>query len=164
MREFTLVQDIAGTVDEHWQAFFDPAFEQAIVVAMRFRSYDVVEREDTDATIRQKTRAVPHLAAAQNVAKFFGASFAYVEEGTFDKAARIWRVRTIPDTFSHKMAADMVMRVDPAGSAAVRTLDFRLDARVRGIGGLVESSFEKNLRTGWRDSCAFLNDWLTQHR
>ncbi len=164
MREFTLVQDIAGTVDEHWHAFFDPAFEQAIVAAMKFRSYDVLERDDAAATLRQKTRAVPHLAAAAAFAKIFGASFGYVEEGTFDKATRIWRTRTIPDAFSHKMACDMVMRAEPAGDASCRTLDFRLEARVRGIGGMVESSFEKNLRAGWRDSAAFLNDWLAQHR
>jgi len=164
MREFTLVQDITGTVDEHWQAFFDPAFEKAIVAAMKFRSYDVVSRDDTDATLIQKTRAVPRLDAAASLAKIFGASFGYLEEGSFDKATRVWRVRTIPDTFSEKMAADMVMKVEPAGAASKRTLEFRIEARVRGIGGMVESSFEKNLRTGWRDSAAFLNDWLRTHR
>lgn len=164
MREFTLVQDIAGTVDEHWAAFFDPAFERAIVAALQFRTYEVVSREDTDTEIRQQTRAVPRLAAAAAVAKLFGARFGYVEEGTFDRATRVWRVRTIPDTFSDRMAADMVMRVEAAGAASLRTLEFRIEARVRGIGGLVESSFENSLRSGWRDSAAFLNAWLRQQR
>jgi hypothetical protein len=39
-----------------------------------------------------------------------------------------------------------------------------IDARVRGIGGMVESGFEKNLRTGWRDSADFLNHWLRSTR
>ncbi len=163
MREFTLVQDIAGTVDDHWRAFFDPAFEKAIVVAMKFRSYEVIERTETETSIHQKTRAVPRLDAAATVAKVFGASFGYLEEGTFDRATRVWCVRTIPDTFADRMAADMVMKVEPAGAASRRTLAFRLEARVRGIGGMVESGFEKNLRTGWRDSAAFLNDWLRAH-
>lgn len=164
MRQFTLVQDIAGTVDDHWSAFFDPAFEKAIVTAMKFRSYDVVSRVETDATINQKTRAVPKLDAAASVAKVFGASFGYTEDGTFDRATRVWRVRTIPDTFGDRMSADMVMKVEPAGETSRRTLDFTIEARVRGIGGMVESSFEKNLRTGWRDSADFLNDWLRSTR
>jgi hypothetical protein len=164
MRAFTLVQDIAGTVDEHWRAFFDPAFEKAIVAAMKFRSYEVLSRTDTETAIHQKTRAVPKLDAAASVAKIFGASFGYVEEGTFDRASRVWRVRTIPDTFGDRMFADMVMKVEPAGAASKRTLEFTLEARVRGIGGMVESGFEKNLRTGWRDSAAFLNEWLRTPR
>lgn len=164
MRSFTLVQDIAGTVDDHWKAFFDPAFEKAIVVAMKFRTYEVVERTETETSIHQKTRAVPKLDAAASVAKVFGASFGYTEEGTFDRASRVWRVRTIPDTFSDRMHADMVMKVEPSGAASKRTLEFTLEARVRGIGGMVESSFEKNLRTGWRDSADFLNGWLRSRR
>jgi hypothetical protein len=164
MRAFTLVQDIAGTVDDHWRAFFDPAFEKAIVAAMKFRSYEVVSRKETETTITQQTRAIPKLDAAASVAKIFGASFGYTEDGTFDRASRVWRVRTIPDTFSDKMFADMVMKLEPAGAASKRTLDFTIEARVRGIGGMVESSFEKNLRTGWRDSAEFLNDWLRKLR
>ncbi|MCE9574941.1 MAG: DUF2505 domain-containing protein [Deltaproteobacteria bacterium] len=164
MREFTLVQDMVGTVDEYWRAFFDPAFEKAIVVALKFREYEILVHEDTATTIVRKTRAVPHLDAAAAVGKVFGAKFGYVEDGTFDKATRIWRARTIPDTFSQRLSCDMVMRVEPAGDACRRTLEFRLEAKVRGIGGLAESGFEKNLRAGWRDSAAFLNRWLTEHR
>lgn len=164
MREFTLVQDMASTVDEYWRAFFDPAFEKAIVAALRFREYEILAHEETATTIVHKTRAVPHLDAAAAVGAIFGAKFGYVEDGTFDKATQIWRARTIPDTFSQRMSCDMVMRVEPAGAACKRTLEFRLEAKVRGIGGLAESGFEKNLRAGWRDSAAFLNRWLTEHR
>lgn len=164
MRTFTLVHDIAGTVDDHWRAFFDPAFEVAIVAAMRFRSYEVLQREDTEARIYQRTHAVPHLDAAASVAKFFGASFGYVEDGSFDRAQQVWRTRTVPDTLGDRMAADMVMTVEPVGPASRRTLAFQLDARVRGVGGLIEAAFEKNLRTGWAGSTAFLNDWLRGHR
>lgn len=164
MREFTLVQDIAGTVDDHWRAFFDPAFEKAIVVAMKFRSYEVVERKETETSIHQKTRAVPKLDAAASVAKFFGGRFGYLEEGTFDRATRVWRVRTIPETFAEHICAAMVMKVESIGEASKRTLEFTIDARLRGIGGMVESGFEKNARTGWQASAEFLNKWLRSRR
>lgn len=166
MREFSLVHVMDSTVDGYWRAFFDPAYEQAVVAALRFREYTAVEHEETDAAIRRKTRAVPRLDAAAALGKLFGASFGYLEDGTFDKQARVWRTRTTPDTFSGRISFDMEMRVEPGPSDATcrRTLAFRIDARVRGIRGMVESSVEKSLRAGWAESTAFLNDWLRQGR
>lgn len=163
MREFSIVQDMVGTVERHWRAFFDPEFERAIVAALGFREYEIVSHRETETAIERRTRAVPRLDAASSVAKFFGAKFGYVEDGTFDKASRIWRVHTVPDTFGQRMAADMEMRVEPAGDASRRTLSFRVEAKVRGIGGMVESAFEKNLRAGWKESAAFMNEWMTAH-
>jgi hypothetical protein len=163
MREFTVVQDIAASVDEHWRTFFDPAFEQAIVAALKFRSYETLAATDTAAAITRKTRAVPRLDVGSSIARIFGASFGYVDDGTFDKASQVWRVHTVPDAFAHKMTCDLEMRVAPAGATSQRTLAFRIDAPIRAIGGMVESSFEKNLRSGWRDSLVFMNDWLRSH-
>jgi hypothetical protein len=165
MREFTLVQEIDASAAEHWRAFFDPAFERDIVKALKFQSYEVVKHEETDSTIRHDVRANPRVNAPAPIAKLFGSSFGYMEEGTFDKATRVWRAHVVPNAFSGRMSSDLVMRVDDDGAGkSRRTLEFRLEARVLAIGGMVESSFEKNLRDGWRDSCAFLNDWLRQSR
>jgi len=165
MREFTLVQDIAGTVDEHWRTFFDPAFEQVIVKAMKFRLYEVVARDEDDSALTQKTRAVPRWDIAAVLGKLFGASPGYVEEGRFDKAARIWRTSTIPDSLADKITCEMVMRMEPVDDTrSRRVLDFKIEARVRGLGGMVESSLEKNLRNGWRDSGEFISRYIADKR
>ncbi len=166
MRDFILVQDISGTEDEYWRAFFDPAYERAIVEALEFKQYDVLLRDDTPERVVQKTRATPKLDLGSALAKLFGASFGYVEEGTFDKQTRIWRTRTIPDAFSGRMSCDMVKRLEPGDTPGTcrRRLEFHVEAGVRGIGGLAESGFEKNLRTGWAKSAAFMNEWLGRAR
>jgi hypothetical protein len=166
MRDFTLVQDISGTEAEYWHAFFDPTYERAIVEALAFKQYDILVHDDTPERLVRKTRATPRLDLTASLAKLFGASFGYVEEGTFDKQSRIWRTRTIPDAFSERMSCDMVMRVEPGATEATcrRRLEFHIEARVRAIGGLAESGFEKNLRAGWAQSAAFMNDWLRRGR
>ena len=162
MREFSLVHEMDATVDGYWRAFFDPEYEKAVVAALRFRQYDAIEHEETETEIHRKTRAVPRLDAAAALAKLFGTSFGYIEEGRFDKATRIWRTHTVPDTLSGRMSFDMVMRVEPGrlDTTCKRTLEFRIEARVRGVAGMFESGLEKSLRAGWAESTAFLNDWL----
>jgi Protein of unknown function (DUF2505) len=162
MREFSLVHEMDATVDGYWRAFFDPAYEKAVVAALAYREYTTVERAETDTEIRQKTRAVPRLDVTAALGKLIGASFGYVEDGVFDKATRIWRTHTIPDAFKGRMPFDTVMRVEPGRTDAScrRTLEFRIDAHVRGIGSMLESSVEKNLRAGWEESTAFMNRWM----
>src|SRR5262245_37143659 len=100
MREFSIVHEMDATVDGYWRGFFDPAYENAVVTALKFREYKVIEREETDAAIRQKTRAVPRLDVAAALAKLVGSSTGYVEDANFDKVARIMRVHTVPDALS----------------------------------------------------------------
>ena len=165
MREFSLVHEMDATVDGYWRTFFDPTYEKAVVAALAYREYTAVERAETDTEMRQKTRAVPRLDVAAALGKLIGASFGYVEDGVFDKATKIWRTHTIPDAFNGRMPFDTVMRVEPGRTASScrRTLEFRIDARVRGIGGMLESSLEKNLRAGWGESTTFMNDWMRKH-
>jgi hypothetical protein len=161
MRDFIIVQELGASVEECWRTFFDPEFEQACVKTLQFREYEILEHRDTETSIYRRTRAVPRLDAAAAVGRLFGARFGYVEEGTFDKAAQVYKTCTIPDTFGHRMRGEMVMRIEPAGPATSRrTLAFHIEAHVPGIGGLVESGFEKNLRSGWKESTAVFNDWL----
>ena len=165
MRDFSLVQEIDATVDEHWRTFFAPEFERHVVEQLRFRSYETLEHADTDTGFRRTTRAVPQINAPGPVAKLIGSSFGYVEEGTFDNASKTWRTHTIPNTFSGRMFCDSVMRVDPTSeTSSTRTLEFHIEARLLGIGGMVESTFENQLRKGWADSVALLNGYLRRTR
>ena len=165
MREFSLVQEIEATVDEYWRTFFSPEFERGIVTALGFRSYETVEQTDTDTGFNRTTRAVPKIDAPRPVAKLLGSSFGYVEKGTFDHATQTWRTRIIPNTFSGRMFCDAVMRAESTSDGAcVRTLEFHVEANILGIGGMMESTFENQLRTGWRDSAAFLNEFLRRAR
>ena len=75
----------------------------------------------------------------------------------------------------HKSAVDLVtdvdlaseqevvgrLRAEPDGDARViRVVEFELDAQVFGIGGMIESSLEKQLREGWETSAVATNAFL----
>ena len=39
-----------------------------------------------------------------------------------------------------------------------------IEAKIFGVGGLIESSAEKQLREGWDKSAVFMNKWLAEHK
>jgi hypothetical protein len=42
--------------------------------------------------------------------------------------------------------------------------EFHYEAKVFAIGGILESAFEKSLRSGWDKSAEFLNAWLAKEK
>jgi hypothetical protein len=159
MRRFTLIQDIATDVDDHWRLFLDEERQRKqYVEEFRFPHYEVLNRQETEAEITRKIRVVPKLEVPAAVAKLLGRSFGYTEDQTFDKRNHIYRARTTPSILGDRMSSETTVKVEPAGHGRCRRIcEITVDARIFGIGGLVESAFEKNLRAGWEQSAAYMN-------
>jgi hypothetical protein len=159
VRRFTLSQNIAADVDEHWRLFLDDDVERRMYVErLHFHRYELLERRETDAELVRKIRVVPKLDVPGAVAKLLGDSFAYTESQTFDKKTSVFRSKIVPSVFADQLGSETVVRAEAAGPGKCRrTVDLSVEARVFGIGGLVESALEKNLRSGWVDSAAYLD-------
>jgi hypothetical protein len=53
------------------------------------------------------------------------------------------------------------MRIEAAGPGACRRSDeVIVEAKLFGVGGLIESSVEKEVRSGWSKELTFLARWL----
>jgi hypothetical protein len=157
MRAATLVQDLRCDVDEHWRLFLDEAFDRAqYLEALGFQGYETLERVETETEVVRRCRVTPPLDP--KVKKWLGADFAYTEEGTFGKAARVWRARTIPSRFADRVTQTSVVRVEPAGAGRCRrTIALSIDVRAAGFGGLIEGAVLKSLRAGWEQAARFMN-------
>ena len=52
-------------------------------------------------------------------------------------------------------------RVEPAGEGKCRRIaDISMEAKVFGVGGMLESTTEKNMRQGYDASARFMNQWI----
>jgi hypothetical protein len=163
MRRGTITQEIASDVDEHWRTFLDPDIEKDLYIQGLGFKYEPLERRETDAEIFRRIRVVPKLDLPGPVVKVIGSSFAYTEEGTFDKKARLWRARTIPSVLVDRLTSELTVRAEPAGEGKCRRhVEFTLDARIFAVGGLVEGAFEKEIRSGWAKSLEYINARLTK--
>jgi hypothetical protein len=63
-----------------------------------------------------------------------------------------------------KLRIEGALRCEPRGDAAsVRVVDLEAEAKIFGVGGMLEASTAKSLRKGWDDSAAFINRWVAEH-
>src|SRR5687767_13478323 len=134
MRRFTLVQEIAGSVEDHWKLFLDEEFDRRqYLEGFGFPKYELLDSRNDDARTTRKIRVTPKLDVPAAVAKILGSSFGYVEEAAYDKGSKLYRARMTPNVLSDRLSSDSSVRVEPApGDAGKcrRTVDVSVEAKI----------------------------------
>lgn len=162
MATFRITHEINCNAETFWKLFFDQEFNTKMFKdALGFPEFEVLEFRETDATIVRKVRAMPKLNVPGPVAKVLGSSFRYTEDGTFDRAAQKWKWKMTPSAMAEKLRQEGTMWLEPIGDNKIRRIaELINEAKVFGIGGLIESSAEKQIREGWDASAVFFNTQL----
>ncbi len=167
MPTVTFTHEIHCDEAKFWELFFDKDFNEKLYkVGLEFPEWTIVEQTETETEMRRTTRGRPKLKNIPGpVAKLLGDSFGYTESGSMDKKAKVWKYKLTPTTMADKIKQEGTMRISPAGDGKVkRTVELLIEAKVFGIGGLLESTTEKQLRDGWDTSAKFMNKWLTDNK
>jgi hypothetical protein len=166
MGKFTVTHEIRCNADSFWKLFFDKPFNDELYLkALGFPTFTIVDQRETDTQIIRKVTGQPKMNMPGPVAKLMGSNFAYTEDGTFDKATKVWRWKLTPSALADKMRNEGVLRVEPVGDDKVRRVaELIIEAKVFGVGGLIESSAEKQLREGWDASAVFMNKYIAEHK
>ena len=159
-----MTHEIDCGVDRFWELFWDREFSKAMFVSLGFPKWEIVDQKETDQEIVRIIEAVPKLDMPAAVAKVLGPGFGYREEGRLDKSTKRFRFVITPSTLQGKLKNEGTMRVEPHGDGKCRRIVVIVaEAKVFGIGGMLESMTEKNLREGWAAGARFTNDWLKTH-
>ncbi|HEY0136634.1 MAG TPA: DUF2505 family protein [Nannocystis sp.] len=164
MVRLSLRQDIDCDVETFWQHFFDPELARRLYVeGLGFPAYTTVRQHETATTIERTSAIEPKLTIPAPLARVFGSSFRYTEEGVFDRATATWRWKMISGTLPDKIRVTGTLRAVPVGPARVtREVEIEIEARVPLLGGLVEDTFKKQLSAGWERSAVVENQWLRE--
>jgi hypothetical protein len=165
MGKFTVTHEIHCNKETFWKVFFDQQFNLELYKThLRFPEFRIIEQQDTATEIIRKAAGTPKMDVPGPIAKLLGSNFSYQEEGKFNKATGIWQWRMQPSTLADKMRNEGVMRIEAIGDGSVRRIaDITIEAKIFGVGGLIESTAEKQLREGWAQSATFMNDWIKKH-
>jgi Protein of unknown function (DUF2505) len=137
-----------------WKVFFDERYTRSLFLdELEFSDFALLELTDTT----RKIRLAPKLPGV--LKKLVGDSFAYEEHGTFDRARNEWVWRMIPK--KEIVATRGKVRVVPTADGKCRREDeVVIEGKMFGVGGLIESTAEKEVRASFTKELAFFQRWL----
>lgn len=162
MRKVTRRHTIPCDVDTFWKVFFDKAFNEELhIKELGFSKFEIISQTET----ARRLRGVPKLNMPKPVAALIGDGFAYEEEGSFDRAKSVFRWKMIPSTMRDKVKNEGSVTVEPAGEGAcVRIDEMMMEAKVFGLGGMIEGSAETEAIASWDKNAVFMTKWLQRPR
>jgi hypothetical protein len=161
---FTLRHELQMAPARYWALFFDRDFNAGLYRFLGFPEWQVLEQKEDGSSISRVVRAVPKMDIPAAVQKVLGPSFAYTEDGRFDRGTQTYRFAMRPSTLEGKLRNEAVMACEPqAQERCVRVVTVTAEAKVFGIGGLLESVIEKNHRATWGKSVEFYDRWAREH-
>lgn len=165
MLEFTLNHPLMCSADRFWALFLDPGFTREMLTGLGFARVDVGElRPGASSTDKRRSmRSIPKLDLPAVVARLVGEAFAYVEEGSFDERSRRWTYQSRISVMEQFRVGGRIW-VEPTKTGRCRRIsEVWIEAKIFGIGGLVERAAESNVRDGFRRSALWINRWVVGH-
>lgn len=162
MRKATSTTTFDCDVETFWKTFLSEEYNRKFYLEeLKFRAFDVVSQTETERHLR----VVPTLNMPKPVMKVLGDSFGYEEEGRLDKATNTWHWKMIPNTMAEKLKTSGTVKVEAAGEGKCRRTDeVTLEAKIFGVGGLIESSTEKEVRAAWDAEAVFMKRYLADQK
>jgi hypothetical protein len=142
--------------ERFWEIFFDERYTRGLYMdELKFADFSLIEKTDTG----RKVRVVPRVNLPGPLQKLVGDSFAYEEHGTFDRARNEWTWRMIPR--KEIVATRGKTRIEPTGDGQCRRLDeVVIEGKIFGLGGVIESTAEKEVRASSAKEFAYFKRWL----
>jgi hypothetical protein len=154
MKTVTGSADLPCSAETFWKVFFDERYTRSLFLdELEFSDFALIELTETT----RKIRLQPKLPGV--LKKLVGDSFAYEEHGSFDRARNEWTWRMVPK--KEIVATRGKVRVEPlAGGNCRRHDEVVIEGKMFGVGGLIESTAEKEVRASFGKELAFFQRWL----
>jgi hypothetical protein len=144
------------SAETFWKLFFDESYNRALYLEeLQYKEYSVLEQSETS----RKLRIVPKVSLPAPLQKLVGDSFAYEEHGTLERERNQWSWRMVPR--KEIVATRGTVRIEPISDTQCRRHDeVIIEGKIFGLGGLIESTAEKEVRASSAKEVAFLTRWL----
>jgi hypothetical protein len=160
MKTVTETAVLPCSADTFWQVFLDEQYTRALFLdELQFKELSFLELTESS----RKLRVVPKVSLPGALQKLVGDSFAYEEHGTLDRARNEWTWRMVPR--KEIVATHGKVRIEPAGPDRCRRSDeVVIEGKIFGLGGVIESTAEKEVRASSAKEHAFFVRWLEKQK
>lgn len=153
------------SVERFWKLYWDNEFQRAqLIEGLGFGTADLLSFDETDTEIQKRVRIAPRLIVPPAVERVIGPALSMEERGRFDKSTETYHWRQYLAILPEKLIPSGTVRVEPVGDDKCRrTGELQFEAKIFGVGRLIESAAMKNMIRGYDESADFMNRYLAQH-
>lgn len=165
MQRHTLDHELHCTPERIWPLYFEDAFNVEMYErGLGFPSCKIVERRDEGDKLFRRMQMTPKLEMPKAVTKIVGDRVGYEETGEWVRSEGAYHWRLLLAAFGDKLRVAGTMRFVAHGDGHCRRLvEFEVDAKMFGIGKLVEKTAAQNTIEGWHNSAKWINDYLARN-
>jgi len=148
------------------QIFLDETYNRTLFLdELHFESWRVVSSEERGGELHRVVEGVPSLGDLPGTIKRLlsdGAGFS--ERGVFDRAQQRYRLEVTPRSLTSKLSISGELFTSPLGERSCRrTYIARVEARVFGVGGLIEQRLLDDIERSYAKAATFTNRWISSH-
>ena len=156
------------SADVFWnKIFLDDAYNRKLFLEeLHFESWRVLSQDERGNEVHRVIEAVPHMGEVPGpIKKLLSDGVAYQESGVLDRAAQRYRLQVTPRSLASKTTISGEMFTTPlAERSCRRTYIARVEARVFGVGGMIEDRLLADIERSYAKSALFTNRWIKEHQ
>ncbi len=157
--------DIINCSEERfWSLYGDDAWLRGMLLeGLGYGGIVIDSNVVTPTGWEREFRMTPKLRAPDAVLKLVG-GMSITDTGRFNRATRTLEFRQRLSVMSDKLLISGTMRTEADGVGRCRRISkVNFEAKVFGLGGLIEKAAESNVRKGFQDGADYVNRWLAAH-
>jgi hypothetical protein len=161
---YTIKHIFNTDVDTFWdKIFFDADYNKALFEQhLKFAAYNVLELTRTpEGAVHRRVDCTPAIELPAVAKKVLGETVSYVEDGRYDPKSRRFTAEVQPKVGADKIHTRVVMYAEPRGDKRIeRVAEVDSSVKIFGIGGMLESFMEKQMRASYDTAADFTNKWI----
>jgi hypothetical protein len=167
MKERRIEHTYNCSADVFWsQIFLDATYNQKLFLQeLHFESWRVLSSEERGTEVHREVEAVPKLGDLPGpLKKLLSEGAAYQERGVVDRAQQRYRLEVTPRSLASKLSISGELFTTPLGERSCRrTYVARVEARVFGLGGMIEDRLLHDIQRSYEKAAVFTNRWIAEH-
>ncbi len=151
-------------VGTFWEKmFFDEEYNRRLFLdGLHYKFFEQLELTDRPDSILRRVKGCPKSDIPAAVQKVL-ADLSYTEELVWDKATKKARFKNFPATMANKIRIEGTLWAEPSGEGRCRRkVDMELEAKIFGIGGLIEKVAAGAFRENFEAAAHWTNRWLAE--
>lgn len=168
MQERRIEHTYNCSADVFWsRIFLDEAYNRKLFLdELHFESWRVVRSEERGNEVHRVIEAVPKLGDLPGaLKKLLSEGAAYEERGVVDRAQQRYRLEVTPRSLASKLSISGELFTTPIDERSCRrTYVARVEARVFGLGGMIEDRLLHDIERSYVKAASFTNRWISEHR